>query len=150
MTANQPAEYLAFFKHRCEHCQILLALSEQQQAAISENQLDELLSIIGRKQRVLTLMEDTKREQPALWENWQTDREGLDSETRQRCEQYLAETESLLASLVQLEQQGTDQLKKNRDHTQAELQQISRSMKANDAYYDQGESPTHRFLDVGR
>ncbi|MEZ6046933.1 MAG: hypothetical protein R3C11_15400 [Planctomycetaceae bacterium] len=150
MSTRKSEDYLTCFKHRFEHCRILLALSEEQNGAIAQNRLDDLLSIIGRKQRVLNLMEEQKQSHPELWENWQADRDALPGDQRNRCEQLLAETEAILASLVQLEQQGTTQLQINRDKTQQQLQEISRSMQANDAYYDQTDSKTHRYLNVGR
>ncbi|MCA9039399.1 MAG: hypothetical protein KDA65_03525 [Planctomycetaceae bacterium] len=150
MSASESVDYLSFFKHRNEHCRILLSLSEEQNTAIRENRLDELLAIIGRKQRVLSVMEQEKGQHPEIWEQWQSDRANLNSKNRERCEQLLAETENILAALVQMEQQGTMQLEKNRDDTQQQLEKISRSMHANDAYYDQSDQKTHRYLNVGR
>ncbi|QDU79108.1 FlgN protein [Polystyrenella longa] len=150
MSTRKSMNYHSFFKHRYEHCRILLALSEEQNQAIVENRLDDLLSIIGRKQRVLKLMEDEKRQHPELWEHWQSDRETFDANSREQCEQLLSDTETVMASLVQLEQQGTSQLQKNRDETQQQLHLVSQSMQANDAYSDQTDEKTHRYLNVGR
>jgi len=149
MSDQSSFDYLSLFQERHDQSRILLSLSEQQHHAINQNQLDDLLSILGRKQRVLDAMGIISQQKPQLWDSWKKERDDLSEHTRRHCDRLLDETENLLAKLIDQEQQGTETLTQKRDETKNQLEQISQSVQANNAYRDNLAPATHRHLDIG-
>ena len=143
-------EFLETFRTRREHFQALLTLSRRQKQLIAESDYSELLAVLGQKQRLLGRLEELNRHQPDLRRRWQDQRESLDGVLRDDCEHLLAETEALLAALLDEEQTSTSELSARRDETQRQLQAISQGSQIHDAYRDQLAPATHRHLDTGR
>lgn len=149
MADSHSNDYLSLFQTRHDQSRILLTLSKQQQQAIEHNQMDDLLSILGRKQKVITAMEVLSKQQPELWKNWKHERDQFSEHIQRHCDRLLQETENFLAQLIQQEQQDTDALTKRRDETKTQLEQISQSVQTNQAYRDNLAPATHRHLDIG-
>src|SRR3546814_8671282 len=65
---------------------------------------------------------------------WRRCRESAGADTRETCEQLLAEAESTLAELLNEETASTDELIVRRDATQCELQELSQNSRVHEAY----------------
>ena len=149
MTAIAPP-FLEIFRGRRDGYRALLELSHRQQTLIEADDYTELLAVLGRKQVLLSRLEDVNRRYPDLREQWQASRSALPAEHRSTCEHLLAETEHCLAELLLVEQSSTESLTTRRDATQHELQAIARGSQAHEAYRDHLAPVTHRHLDIGQ
>ena len=87
---------------------------------------------------------------PDLISQWRRCRESAGADTREICEQLLAEAESTLAELLNEETASTDELIVRRDATQCELQELSKNSRVHEAYRSALAPATHRHLDVGQ
>lgn len=138
-----------FTAHR-ECCRQMLELSRRQIRLIEEDDYTQLLTLLGKKQKLLTRLEEFSKHRPQIRELWKSTRDSLDVESRRQCEELLDDTEALLADLTQQEQSSTDRLEKRRCSVQQELSNISAGGRVNEAYRETLAPATHRRLDVGR
>ncbi|MFQ5734525.1 MAG: flagellar export chaperone FlgN, partial [Planctomycetaceae bacterium] len=143
---HEVAEHL---RTRREYCRALLDLSRRQRAFIAESNYSELMSVIGRKQRVLGRLDALKQQDPALVANWKSRRAELSAAARNRCEELLHETESILANLIAEEKTCTDELTRRRDETSRQLAETSSGRRAHRAY-GTPQPDEHRYLDVNQ
>jgi hypothetical protein len=150
MTATSHTSYVRLFRARRDYCAALAQLSRGQLDLIEADDYTQLLVVLGRKQGLLGRMEELRLGQPELWREWRQDRDQLDAESRQACEELLAETESILRELNQHEQLSTDTLTRRRDQTRRQLESVSGGLRAHEAYGADHAGPTHRRLDIGQ
>jgi hypothetical protein len=145
---NAP-DFLTLFVQRRQHFSELLQLSRGQLALVEADDHAQLLSLLGAKQRVIGRLEELGQHRPELWQEWRRDRDRLSPTQRSSCEATLAETESLLAELLENERVCTETLSRRRDATRRELQRVVHGSHVNQAYRDSLAPSTHRHLDVG-
>lgn len=150
MSALSADEFLQVFQTRRERCRKLLELSRRQRELIDVSDYTRLLTVLGQKQRILTQLDESSQALPNLWAEWHSHRDALPGSTRDDCNHVLAETETILAELVEEEGQSTDELVKRRDATRLELQSISEGSQVHDAYRDNLTPATHRHLNIDR
>lgn len=148
MTSSSVLEFVPAFTERRQCFAELLAFSRAQLALIDSDDYTRLLSLLGSKQRVIGRLEEIGKLHPRLWDAWRTARTQLPPVERATCERLLAETEALLAELLEHERVGTEQLARRRDHTQLELQDVTTGSQAQSAYRDSLAPATHRHLDI--
>ncbi|MGE3315592.1 MAG: flagellar export chaperone FlgN [Planctomycetaceae bacterium] len=141
---------LTVLNTRRQHCRNLLELSRRQRDLIDASDYSQLLTILGQKQRLLGRLDELNREHPDLKSRWKQIRDTGDADWRDDCEHVLAETESLLAELIEEEQDSTDHLTRKRDTTQKELQAVTQGSRVHDAYRESLAPATHRHLDIGQ
>jgi len=150
MSAADQSRFLQTFSDRRQCFSDLLGFSAEQLSLIESDDYTRLLAILGSKQRVIGRLEEISRMHPWLWQEWQRHRDGLDSELRAACEKVLAETEDVLAELMQHERNSTTHLSRRRDETQFQLHRVTAGAQAQAAYRDSLAPRTHRHLDVGQ
>jgi hypothetical protein len=85
-----------------------------------------------------------------LKESWRSRKHTLDATLRDDCDHLLAETEAILAEILEEEQDSTDFLTHRRDHTQQQLEGITNGGRVHDAYRTSMAPATHRHLDIGQ
>jgi hypothetical protein len=139
---------LTVLNARRQHCRSLLDLSRRQRSLIDASDYSQLLSILGQKQRLLGRLDELNKEHPDLKSRWKQIRDAGDPDWRDDCEHVLAETESILAELIEEEEQSTDYLTRKRDATQKELHAVTEGSRVHDAYRDSLAPATHRHLDI--
>lgn len=133
---------------RHDTCRALLELSRSQASLIEADDYSELLAVLGRKQSLIERLAETKRSHEHVWTNWKSVRAELASDSRDRCDELVERTESLLAELVQLEETSTRSLVARREETRVELRRIDDGSRTNMAYRDSLAPSTHRHLDI--
>lgn len=148
MPAMSAPEFLNIFKSRREYCQALLELSSQQSELIAGDHFEQLLTLLGQKQRLLARLDELRARQPELWQQWRVERAAMEPDLRDDCEHVLAETEAILADLVQHENSSTEFLTDRRDKTRQKLQTASQGSEVHSAYRDGMAPTTHRHLDI--
>lgn len=145
MPSFTPQQFLTAFQTRQACCSALLELSRQQAGMIASDQFADLGEILSSKQALIDHLGRFGDEHRALQRAWPHEREGLPAADRARCEALLADTETLLADLLQEEQSSTRQLVSRRDSTQRELQAIAVGTQAQEAYASRAQPAFSRF-----
>ena len=140
-------DFLRTFADRQQHIAELLELSQRQLDLVESDDYSRLLGLLGGKQQIISRLEDIGKGRPRLWEEWRAERDRLPAPDRQACEQALAETEALLARLLEQERVSTESLARRRDHTARELRSVAAGSRVNQAYGDSLAPVTHRLLD---
>lgn len=148
MTELAVSDYLKIFHSRHEHSQKLLELSRRQMSLINSDDYTQLLVLLGQKQRVLGHLDEIGNRFPDLWKTWRSGRNTFDDGLREDCEHILAETEAILAELIQEETTSTEHLTERRDSTKKQLQDIAKGSEVHDAYRDSLAPVTHRHLNI--
>ncbi|MCA9017000.1 MAG: hypothetical protein KDA77_16830 [Planctomycetaceae bacterium] len=148
MTSAQMIDYPKLFSVRLEYSKALLRLSFQQQELINQDDYSGLLDILGKKQRLLGQLDQYKKQLPALWEKWKSDREQLTAAQREACEQILSESEAVLARLLQNEDTSTQCMVDRRDRTKQQIQSLNQGERVGEAYRDSLAPVTHRHLNI--
>ena len=148
MATLEVADYLDLFTTRRDCCRELLDLSRRQKPLIEEDDYRRLLEVLGRKQRLLSSLDDIQTKHPDLKENWRSQKHRIEQVLRDDCDHLLAETEAILAEILQEERDSTNFLAERRDRTQQKLEAISQGSKAHDAYRTSLAPATHRHLDL--
>jgi hypothetical protein len=148
MSSFNASEFLSALEFRRDLCSDLLDLSGQQAALIETNNYTQLLLVLGQKQRILGQLDELKQRFPGIQQRWPTLRETIDPSLRNDCERLLAETETLLADLLNEEQESTEFLTKRRNDTQRRLQAVAEGPRIHSAYRDSLAPATNRILDV--
>lgn len=138
-------DFQAAFQTRHACCQALLELSRQQGALIAAEDYDEFTTLLTSKQALIDYLGQLNGETLELQRTWPEKRDQLSSEERRRCEQLLADTEALLAELLEAEQFSSRQLVERRDQTTRELQSVAAGAQAQDAYALSSEPVLSRF-----
>lgn len=141
-------DFIAVFRDRRQCFAGLLELSRQQLALVETDDYTQLLALLGNKQQIIGRLEAIAAGAPRLWDDWRRERERLPAESRAACERTLAESEALLARLIELERAGTETLARRRDQTQEQLRSVTGGARANLAYRDCLAPVTHRHLDT--
>lgn len=135
-------------QHRRQHCRDLLELSQKQHQFIAAGDYTQLMSTLAQKQRILGRLDEVKRRYPELSRQWTSLRDAGLPAVRNDCESLIAETESILAELLESEKQGTEQLSQRRESTRRQLEAVSQGVQVNQTYADTTPTFNHRFLNT--
>jgi len=150
MTLSTLEDVLEVLGRRREYCRELLELSQKQNRVIDSSDYSQLMSILAQKQRILGRMDEIRRRYPDLLRQWTTLRDTGLPTLRSQCDALIAETEAILAELLQTEKHGADQLCYRRDTTRRQLEGICQGVRVNEVYLDTVSPVNHRFLDIDR
>lgn len=142
------SDYLRTFRERRQCFAELLLLSREQLGLIDGDDYPRLLAILGNKQRVIGRLEEIGKSQPRLGQTWQSQRDRLTPAARRACDETLAETESILATLLEQERISTDHLASRREATRQQLECVTAGAQVQEAYRDSLAPVTHRHLDL--
>jgi hypothetical protein len=135
-------------QHRRKHCRDLLDLSRRQNQFIDTSDYSQLMATLAQKQRILGRLDEVKRRYPELSRQWTTLRDSGLPAVRTDCESLIADTEAILAELVETEKQGTEQLSERREATRRQLAAVSQGVHVNQVYADTAPTLNHRFLNT--
>ena len=150
MSVDSLEEILEILNRRRKHCRDLLNLSRQQNGVIHLSDYSQLMTILAQKQRVLGRLDEIKRRHPDLGQQWRALRDSGQATVRSDCEMIMAETETILAELLQTEKNGAQQLVERRNATRRQLESISQGVHVNEIYRDSIGGSDHRYLDIDR
>ncbi len=144
---SSTSDFLTIFADRKQCFADLLDLSQRQLGLVEADDYTQLLGLLGGKQQIIGRLEALGRIRPALWDDWRAERERLAPPARTACEETLAQTETLLARLLEHERISTEALARRRDQTARELRTLAAGSRVNQAYRDSLAPVTHRHLD---
>ena len=143
-----PLDFIATFKDRRQCFADLLQISRCQLGLVENDDYSQLLRLLGGKQQIIGRLEAISSRLPRLWDDWRRERERLAPGSREICEQTLADTEALLAELLEHERVSTETLARRRDQTARQLAAVAGGSRVNQAYRDCLAPVTHRHLDL--
>ena len=143
-----PLDFITTFKDRRQCFADLLQMSRNQLGLVETDDYSQLLRVLGGKQQIIGRLEAISGRLPRLWDDWRCERERLAPQARQICEQTLADTEALLAELLEQERIATETLARRRDQTARQLAAVAGGSRVNQAYRDCLAPVTHRLLDL--
>ncbi|HXY37583.1 MAG TPA: hypothetical protein VEI07_25390 [Planctomycetaceae bacterium] len=135
-------------QHRRKHCRDLLELSLRQHQFIDASDYAQLMSTLAQKQRILGRLDEVKRRYPELSRQWSALRGSGLPALRTDCESLIAETEAILAKLLESEKCGTDRLSERREATRRQLEAVTQGVRVNQLYADTSPTLNHRFLNT--
>jgi hypothetical protein len=141
-------DFLQTFADRRQCFVELLELSRRQLGLVESDDYPQLLGLLGGKQRIIGRLETIGKARPRLWDDWRQARDRLAPRDRQACEQTLAETEALLAQLLEHERISTECLARRRDQTAQQLRAVATGSRVNQAYGESLAPATHRHLNL--
>jgi len=141
-------DFITTFKERRQCFADLLQISRNQLALVETDEYSQLLRLLGGKQQIIGRLEAISSRLPRLWDEWRRERERLAAGARQVCEQTLADTEALLAELLEHERTATEALARRRDQTAQQLAAVAGGSRVNQAYRDCLAPVLHRHLDL--
>ena len=141
-------DFIATFEDRRQCFADLLQISRSQLGLVETDDYSQLLQLLGGKQQIISRLEAISSRNPQLWDKWRGERQRLAPGAREICEQTLAETESLLAELLEHERIATETLSRRRDQTAHQLAAVAGGSRVNQAYRDCLAPVTHRHLDL--
>jgi hypothetical protein len=141
-------DFITTFKDRRQCFADLLQISRSQLGLVETDDYSQLLRLLGGKQQIISRLEGIASRSPQLWDKWRSERQRLAPGARETCEQTLAETESLLAELLEHERIATETLARRRDQTAQQLAAVAGGSRVNQAYRDCLAPVTHRHLDL--
>jgi hypothetical protein len=150
MPNSHISNILQIMKTRWQHCRSLLTLSKQQRELIETDDYTQLLTVLGKKQRILGRLDELTSRHPNFGRQWQTHRDSLDSKIRKEGECVLSEIEAILSELLELEKESTNVLSHRRDETKRQLETLSQGTQTHAAYRDSLAPVTSRHLDTDR
>ena len=132
---NFATDLLADLIRRKHECLIELRdLARQQDSLIHGDNMNQLLQLLGVKQRLLEILQQVERDLTPFREEDPDTRTWRSSADRERCAQQLHLCEALLAEIVQQEKQSETQLRLRRDETASQLQGFHSAHAARGAY----------------
>lgn len=126
----------------------LLDLSRRQKGVIEHGAVDDLLQILGQKQKVLSRVGEIENQLLPYKRNWTAVRSGLDENDRQVLDLALSTVEELLAELIALEKESEALLVKRRDLVEIELHDAVKGGAVHQAYQGKSGDAPSRILDV--
>jgi hypothetical protein len=148
MSLSTLEEIRDVLQHRRKHCRDLLELSLRQHRFIDAADYSQLMSTLAQKQRILGRLDEVKRRYPELSRQWTLLRDTGLPTIRTDCEALIADTEAILAELLESEKQGTDRLTERREVTRRQLESVSQGVHVNQVYADTTPTLNHRFLNT--
>lgn len=150
MPVDHTTDFLVHFREARDEWRSLLEFSRQQHSLIDEDSYPQLLQLLSRKQRILSCLDDLKRQHPEMREAWKQQRDLLPPALRDECEELLRETEAIVEALMEQEDTAASQLTYRHDATRRQLQALTAGSEVHAAYRDGLAPVTHRRLDLNQ
>jgi hypothetical protein len=114
--------------------QELKKLSEDQGQFIRNDQSEELLSILGKRQKLVEAISELHKESSIYREKWPDFKELLPVELRNAIGRLLEDLQQMLNAIIEQDKQDCQKLSESKTQVATELQQVQRSKSAAGAY----------------
>lgn len=148
MTNQELHALLEYFGQEQACYTSLLDLSRKQEQYIENKEIDELLSVLSEKQKILLKLEKIERDLLPYKQEWQTVREGLDENDRQVLDIALSTVEELLSELIDLEKKSEKLLAECREETHRQLDDVIKGNSVHRAYVGGRREPSSKYFDI--
>jgi hypothetical protein len=125
----------------------LAELGSWQLQAVQTNDMNRLLAVLAAKQRLLVGLQNLERQLDPFRQQDPAERSWASGEARQQCARLAAESETLLAQIVQLETESEQAMHQHHDASAERLQAAHAAAMARGAYADRDRNHV-RQLDL--
>lgn len=122
--------------------EVLLMVSEKQLKLVEIGDITTLLKLLARKQRYLDDLESVERSLDPHRGIAPEDRTWESEEERIECSSTIAKCDQLLAAIMELDKMSEQELGRQKDATQAQLQRTQSQGRAASAYARQNVAPS--------
>lgn len=119
---------------QAEVCGRILTCSENQQRLVKEHREDELLSLLGDKQKMLEEHESLSVQSQPLRQQWERDREKASPEVHALVESSWSNLRDMLDNIVKLEDQSREILEEQKGEVTIDINKLQRGKIVNKAY----------------
>ena len=120
---------------RCEVCSGLITLCNEQNALIEAgDSLDDLMSVLGRKQGLILRLQRIEGELKPLRQTWEAHRQMADPDQRTRINQLSEQAGLVLRQVLDLEEAGRSRLMESRQQVVRELTHLDQGRRLAKAY----------------
>jgi FlgN protein. len=117
-----------------EVCGRILACSESQQRLVREHREDELLSLLGDKQKMLEEHESLSAQSQPVRAQWERDREKASPEVHALVETSWSNLRDMLDNIVRLEDASREILEGRKGEVSTDINKLQRGKIVNKAY----------------
>lgn len=125
----------------------LQALGAQQLGCIAAGDMEQLISLLGGKQRMIERLQEIERALDPFRQDAHQQRQWRSAEVRMACERLAADCQRLLHEVLLQEQQSEQQMVLRRDETGRQIHALNAQVQARDAY-GQRDAPWLGQLDL--
>ena len=136
MTSLDTNTLLQLFARKCELLVQLRQLGIEQYKLIDHTDLNQLLSLLSAKQKLLAALGTIERQLDPYRQEPPEQRRWASEEDRNRCAQLAAACEKLLTEVMQAEKQSESHLILRRDEAATRLQGVHQAIHAREAYVE--------------
>jgi|GEM_PF-5900020 len=143
-------DFLTVLKNRKEYLNCLWKLSLSQNRIIEENNYDELLSVLQKKQNIIRRMEEFRQRDLDLKKEWESVKSQLESQSKQDCENVIEDSRRILEEIISSKKESTEFLMKRREETQLQLKAVQQGDQAHRAYLQHERTSRSRIIDIGQ
>ena len=133
-SADWPARLDRILRDLRDNCALLAAFAERQSDLVQRNAMDDLLSLLRDRQRVVDQITSAAERLAPFVRDWANLRAQLPEDRRQAVEAELAEIDRLTRGVAERDAADRAALEKARDETAVELAGIGRGQRALQAY----------------
>ena len=124
----------------------MTAIVREQQIAIDKNDMESLSKLLDKKRGLLVEIENVDRKISKIKTNWNSIRESVAPELRNKIENVVDKISDVLKELIALEETGRNSMEAKKGFVSNELKKLQTKKKAKNAYYQKGADQS-RFLD---
>ncbi|MCC7204956.1 MAG: hypothetical protein IT441_07730 [Phycisphaeraceae bacterium] len=125
----------------------LAELSVQQEALISQDNADELLSVLGRRQQVIDQLTELSQQLKPFRARWDAFRSTMEAETRRTVEAILGRIEQMQKTVARRDEADCQLLRQRQQRVGGEFDRMARVSGARTAYRTQTVPPPARLAD---
>jgi len=117
-----------------EHYRQIAELSSEEKEALVKNDDMLLLKVLSRKQKIVDKLEIVRRELAKFYENWPAIRGSVDAATKSELTALTDETEKVLKSIIDTEQENMTNLRGKKDDVSKKISGFKYSSNAARSY----------------
>ncbi len=122
------------FEAQVDICSRILECSQRQQILVRDRREDELLSLLGDKQKLIDEHQSLSNQSQTLREQWERDRAKADPEVVNDVENAWNALRDMLNSIVQLEDASRELLEEQKGQVSLDIGKLQRGKIVNKAY----------------
>ena len=133
-------ELLVLLRRQKEYYEELNALARRQRELISTGRCEDLLSVLGERQKIVTAIGKVHREALPYQEAWNEIRDLLPADRRSEVQAVIAELRELLDGLLKHDREDCDELVTRKKQIAEQLTAAVKGREATQAYAGEGRS----------
>ncbi|NLE29450.1 MAG: flagellar protein FlgN [Phycisphaerae bacterium] len=127
-------QMLELLKRQHLYFQELEKLSESQRVLIKAQQSEDLLHILGKRQKLVMEIGEIHQQSASYRENWPNFKDLLPEHLRNSISELLGQLQTMLNAIIEQDKQDCQELSQTQQQISAEIQQTGRAKAATASY----------------